>query len=115
MNIDAWGPVSGKRRNAFLRRVSSFNPRLASVQDPHAAQQLKVYGDAAYHLVSLMRRGFKGANLIAAQKAFYHANSSPGISVEWAFGKVAQLFPFIDFRKNLKVFLQAMGKYYISA
>ena len=62
-----------------------------------------------------MRRGIKGANPIAARKAFNHANSFPGISVEWAFGKVAQLFPFIDFRKNLKVFLQAMGKYYISA
>ena len=115
MNIDAWKPVSGKGRDAFRRRVSSFNPWLASVQDPHAPQQWKVYGDAAYPLVSLIRRGLNGANLIAARKAFNHANSSPGISVEWAFGKVVQLFPFIDFRKNLNVFLQPVGKYYISA
>ena len=47
MNIDAWKPVSGKGRDAFLRRVTSFNPWLASAQDPHAPQQLKVYGDAA--------------------------------------------------------------------
>ena len=55
MNIDAWKPVSGKGRDAFRRRVSSFNPWLASVQDPHAPQQWKVYGDAAYPLVSLIR------------------------------------------------------------
>ena len=62
-----------------------------------------------------MRRGIKGANPIAGRKAFNPANSFPGISVEWAFGKVVQVSPLIDFRKNLKVFLQPVGKYYISA
>ena len=35
------------------------------------------------------------------------------VSVEWAFGKVVQYFAFLDFRKNLKVLLQPIGKYYI--
>ena len=33
-------------------------------------------------------------------------------SVEWAFGKVIQYFAFLDFRKNQKVLLQPIGKYY---
>ena len=33
-------------------------------------------------------------------------------SVEWSFGKVVQYFAFLDFRKNLEVLLQPVGKYY---
>lgn len=114
MLIDAWGPASGRRHDAYLLRVSEFNPRLAAVQDPDGPQ-MKVYGDAAYPLLSHVRRGFKGSNLTDAQRAFNQANSKMRISIEWGFGKVVQLFPFCDFRKNQKLFLQPIGKYYINA
>ena len=32
--------------------------------------------------------------------------------VEWGFGKVSTLFAFTDFKKNLKVGLQPVDKYY---
>ncbi|CAB1096514.1 unnamed protein product [Ectocarpus sp. CCAP 1310/34] len=34
MIIDAWGPVSGRRHDLYLLRVSELSPRLAAVQDP---------------------------------------------------------------------------------
>ena len=34
-------------------------------------------------------------------------------SVEWGFGKLLQLFPFLDYKKNLKLFLQPVANYYI--
>ena len=34
-------------------------------------------------------------------------------SIEWSFGKVVWYFAFVDFRKNLKVLLQPVGKYYM--
>ncbi|CAN0145299.1 unnamed protein product, partial [Ectocarpus sp. 8 AP-2014] len=114
MLMDAWGPVSGRRHDSYLLRVSEFNPRLAAVQDPEGPL-MKVYGDAAYPLLSHGRRGFKGPNLTDAQRAFNQANSKMRISVEWGFGKVIQLFPSCDFRKNQKLFLQPVARYYINA
>ena len=34
------------------------------------------------------------------------------VSVEWGFGKICQYFAFLDFKKNLKVLLQPVAKYY---
>jgi nuclease HARBI1 len=37
------------------------------------------------------------------------------VSVEWCFGKVVTLFPFVDFKKSPKLYLQPVGKYYFVA
>ena len=37
------------------------------------------------------------------------------IAVEVNFGKIVQLFSFVDFKKNLKLLLQPVGKYYLVA
>ena len=34
-------------------------------------------------------------------------------SVEWAFGKIINIFAFLDFKKNQKILLQPVGKFYI--
>lgn len=114
MLIDAWGPVSGRRHDSYLLRVSRLNERLAEVQPPDG-QQMKVYGDAAYPLLSHVRRGFRGANLSDGEKAFNQANSKMRISIEWGFGKVISLFPFCDFRNNQELFLQPVARYYTNA
>ena len=51
--------------------------------------------------------------LTPAQELFNKRMSKVRESVEWAFGKVVQYFAFLDFRKNLKVLLQPIGKYYV--
>ena len=33
--------------------------------------------------------------------------------VEWGFGKICLTFAYLDFKKNLKVLLQPVGKYYL--
>ena len=33
-------------------------------------------------------------------------------SVEWGFNKIVQLFGYLDFKKNLKIGMQPVGKYY---
>ena len=45
-------------------------------------------------------------------KAFNKAMSSLRVSVEWLFGDVSNSFKFIDFKKNLKLRLSAVGKFY---
>ena len=35
--------------------------------------------------------------------------------MEWAFGKIIQFFAYLDFKKNNKILLQPVGKYYLVA
>ena len=40
--------------------------------------------------------------------------SSVRVSVEWLFNDVSNYFKFIDFKKNLKIGMSAVGKQYIA-
>ena len=88
---------TGRRHDAYLLSESNLNARLAEVQQGNAVQ-CKVYGDAAYPIVSHIDRGFKGANLTPTQKAYNRSLSKVRICVEWMFGKVVEEFAFIDHR-----------------
>ena len=50
-----------------------------------------------------------------AESACNSKMSKLRVSVEWGFGKTCQLFAFLDFKKNLKILLQPIGKYYLVA
>jgi hypothetical protein len=39
--------------------------------------------------------------------------SAVRMSVEWGFGKITSLFSFLDFKRNLKLFLSPVGIYYM--
>ena len=44
---------------------------------------------------------------------FNKSMSSVRVSVEWLFGDIANYFRFMDFKKNLKIGLSSVGKFYI--
>ena len=44
------------------------------------------------------------------QKKFNKNMSEVRTSVEWGFGKMSNIFGFLDFHKNLKVYLQPIAK-----
>ena len=46
-------------------------------------------------------------------KMFNKAMSRLRISVEWLFGDIANYFKFVDYKKNLKIGMRAVGKQYI--
>ena len=54
-----------------------------------------------------------GAQFTVDQQAFNKSMSSWRISVEWIFGDILNYFKFLDFKKNLKVGLSAVGKMYL--
>lgn len=111
---DMYGPQPGRRHDSHLLRKSQLNTRLEVVQEGNDFQGV-VYGDAAYAVLSHVDRGFRGANLSQAQKAYNTALSGVRVCVEWQFGVIAERFPFLDFRKNLKLLLSPIGKYYTVA
>ncbi|CAN0321355.1 unnamed protein product, partial [Pylaiella littoralis] len=109
-----WGPEVGRRHDALLLARSGLNGRLTNLQAENPVQY-KLFGDAAYPIISHVDRGFRGANLTDAQRTYNRQLSKVRVSVEWQFGKVVQMFPFVDFSKNLKLRLQPIAKYYAIA
>ena len=87
-----------------LRRFNQLN-----------GQPYVIYGDPAYGLAHNILAPFRGAQLNQQQQDFNKSMSRVRISVEWTFGKLLQYFSFVDFKRNNKVLLQPVAKYYIVA
>ena len=106
-----YGPIAGRRHDAFMLYESRLLPKL---EEKFTAPQLfSLYGDPAYPLRQHIITPYRGAALTRDQQLFNKEMSKVRVSVEWSFGKVLQYFAFLDFRKNLKVLLQPIGKYYV--
>lgn len=109
-----FGPIEGRRHGAFMLGVSGLTEKLQRFQAP-TGEAYVLYGDPAYGLLRNIISPFRGAQLTNAEQMFNTQMSKLRISVEWGFGKICQNFAYLDFKKNLKVLLQPVGKYYLVA
>ena len=73
-----------------------------------------VYGDPAYALCQYILRGIKGS-MTPAQHAFCTAMSRVRETVEWGFALVVRDWAFVDYRKNMKIQKQPIGRIYFVA
>ena len=96
-----YGPIEGKRHDAGMLRESNLLNDLRLHSFDRNNSPLCLYGDPAYPLNIHLIGPFKGINLTNAQKQFNSDMSSVRVAVEWGFGKVTELFKFVDFKKNL--------------
>lgn len=76
-------------------------------------QPFCIYGDPAYPLRVQLQGPFKNAILTPQMQAYNTAMSKVRMSVEWLFGDISTYFKFIDFKKNLKLYLSSIGKMYV--
>ena len=76
-------------------------------------EEFFIYGDPAYPLRIQLQAPFRGPGLNAQQVDFNKSMIRVRVSVEWVFGDIINYFKFMDFRKNLKVSLSAVGKMYM--
>lgn len=74
---------------------------------------LCIYGDPAYPLRVHLQAPFRAVNLTPQMEQFNTTMSAVRVSVEWLFGDVINYFKFLDFKKDLKIGLSAVGKMYI--
>ena len=75
---------------------------------------LCIYGDPAYPLRIHLQAPFRNTTRLTQQmKLFTKSMSKVRMSVEWIFGDVINDFKFLDFKKNLKIGLSAVGEMYI--
>ena len=107
-----FGPMEGKRHDAFMLTVSGLADQIKHFQQANG-DPFVLYGDPAYGLSLNILGPFRGAQLTSQQRAFNKSMSSVRVSVEWGFGKICQYFAFLDFKKNMKVLLQPVGKYFL--
>ena len=74
---------------------------------------MALYGDPAYPLRVHLQVPYRGAGITPQMELYNKAMSSVRMSVEWFFGDIVNYFIFLDFKKNLKILLCAVGKIYI--
>ena len=111
--VHLYGPVEGIRHDASMLCESGLLDNLQQSMQQTSNGVYSLYGDPAYPLSPYLLAPFGGATIMPAKAQFNQSMSAVCVTVEWAIG--TGLFPFIDFRKNLKVLLQPVGLYYIIA
>jgi len=104
-----FGPVDGRRNDAFLWRESNL-PRILQ-QHAHAPDgtPLQVYGDPAYSISNVLLTPYQGAQITPNQRLWNRTMSRLRIVAEWAFKEMVNLFGFLDYVKNQKHLLQPVG------
>ena len=108
--LDYWGPALGRRGDGFMFGRSGILGRLKRLAY-WAGKLFYVYGDPAYALSKYVLRGWKGA-MSPAQQYFSTKMSRFRITVEWGYGGVVRLFPYLDCKSKMKHGEQPLAKIY---
>ena len=115
LTANLFGPMEGSRHDARMLYESGIMPVLENNMNDAHGHPFSVYGDPAYPLRVHLICPFRGAVVTPQQEQFNAAMSTVRQSVEWGFQEVVTNFAFVDFRKNLKILLQPIGKFYLVA
>ena len=107
------GPYEGKKHDSGMLAQSGLLANLENYSYSPTGDLLCIYGDPAYPLRPHLQGPFKDLQLTPEQRDFNKAMSATRVSVEWVFGDIINFFKFLDFKKNLKLHLSAVGKMYI--
>ena len=109
-----FGPIEGRRHDAFMLGASGLKQKLTRFNQQNG-QPFVIYGDPAYGISCNILGPFRGSQLTPQQHEFNKSMSGVRVSVEWVFGKINQYFTYVDFKRNNKILLQPIGKYYAIA
>ena len=105
--------LEGKKHDSAMLRDSGLLDELQQHAYSSAGDAMCLYGDPVYPLRIHLQAPFRDRVLTPAMEAFNESMSSVRSSVEWIFGDVIGTFKFLDFKKNLRIGLSAVGKHYI--
>ena len=104
--VDFFGPAIGIRHDLRLLSESELCGRIS---EPDI---WSIYGDPAYYHAPKIISGYPGKQLNREQTAFNHKINSLRVTVEWAFGRILNLWNGLRLVKSFKVGLQPVGLYY---
>ena len=103
------GPFEGKRNGSVMLHEFGLLNGLRQVAF-YKGHPLCLYGDPAYPLGVHLQAPFRNNNLTPKITLSSKAMSEVRVSVELLFGNICNYFKFIDFKKQMKVHLSAVGK-----
>ena len=113
MIANLYGPVEGKRHDSSMLAQSGVLDKLERCSFNTQGNIMCIYGDPAYPIRPHLQVPFRGAMVTEMQRQWNKSMSQVRVSVEWMFGDIINYFKFLDFKKNLKVRLSAVGKMYL--
>ena len=103
-----FGPIEGCRHDVTLLRHSKLLDFFYEYSNIFNGYY--IYGDPAYAVSNWMVSGYKGTNLSYAQRFLNTEMSRLRTSVEWNFGYLKMLWPFITFKPQQKIMHSSVGK-----
>ena len=109
-----FGPMEGKCHDVKMLTTSGLLPKLQQSAIDTNGRALCIYGDPAYHINIHLQAPFRQVHLTPAQQWFNSSMSALRVSVEWLFKDIINYWKFMDFKKNLKIYLSAVGKMYLT-
>ena len=110
--VSMFGPVEGRRHDLFLLNISVVGHRIRTLE---ALNGLYLYGDSGYVYNDIIITPFKGSHLSVAEEDFNEAMSACRVSVEHSFGRVVNLFGFLDYSRTQRVLQSAVALHYLVA
>ena len=113
INLPFLFTTEGRRHDSGMLADSGLLQMLQQHAVSPTGQPMCLYGDPAYPLRVHLQGPFRGAVITQQMQSFNAAMSAVRTSVEWLFGDVVNYFKFVDFKKNLKIYLSSVGKMYI--
>lgn len=103
----------GRKHDSGMLADSGLLQDLERYAFSRTREPMAVYGDPAYPLRVHLQVPYRCAGMTPQMEEYNKAMSAVRISVEWLFGDIVNYFKFLDFKKNLKISLSAVGKMYI--
>lgn len=86
-----FGPIEGRRHDAFMLGVSGLSDKLRRFVQPNGEPYV-IYGDPAYGITQNIIAPFRQARLTDDEQEFNTRMSKVRTCVEWGFGKICQKF-----------------------
>jgi len=111
--VHLYGPIEARRHDITMFRLSAIAQTIQRHAKDTTGEQLFIYGDPAYGLSPCTLCPYKHKRLEPLEREFNKQMSQSRVSVEYGFQRVVTYFPFIDYFKNQKIFLQPLGPQYI--
>ena len=110
-----FGPIEGRRHDAFMLRVSGLSNKLKSSTETQWRPLCHLWWFRVRFIGQQHTFSIPWCSTYARAKNFNTQMSKVRVCVEWGFGKICQNFAFLDFKKNQKVLLHPHAKYYALA
>lgn len=111
---DCYGPVLGRRSDAYMLGESGFLERMRRLQANTGVAFIS-YGDAAFPQSAWIQRAFKGVNLTDQERQMNLEMRKHRIAIEWSFGGIEQQWGFLRYPKGMQLFKQPLAKIYMVA